>query len=322
MSTPKITLIHKNFSTTVGNIPWIRNRLLNTFNIEPFDPDATYDPATHIMVIDRYDNRDSGWHLAFVKRGFKLIVEYFWDTDKGQRPSTHDGVLKLCAPEWIWIDDYLMSQHHGREQRVQSGNPDKFFLLLINLIRHTRDQLVAQVEPYLSDSLHSYRGRGIELAGDYLHHNDPTFVNQNFSNHNWYNSTNFSLVSESLPAGPESQDLYVSEKTFKPIKLNHPFIVHGSTGTLRYLHSLGFETFDHVIDESYDHIADADLRLKKIAEVLDTLYKEFKPGKRLFGDMESLNKIQHNFARFHDESIINHLWQTQILDVIQEFADA
>jgi hypothetical protein len=321
MPTPKITLIHKNFSTTIGNVPWIRNRLLDTFDIEPFDPDATYDPATHIMVIDRYDDRDSAWHVPFEQDGFKLIVEYFWDTDKGQQPTIHDRVLKLCAPEWIWIDDYLMSQYQAHKSRIPTGNPDKFFLLLINLIRHTRDQLVAQVDPYLDDSLHSYRGRGIELAGDYFDHKNPEFVDQNFSNPQWYNSTNFSLVSESLPAGPESQDLYVSEKTFKPIKLNHPFIVHGSTGTLSYLHSLGFETFDHVIDESYDQIADADLRLKKIVEVLDTLYKEFKQGKLLFGDTESLNKIQHNYNRFHDESVISNLLQTQIVDVIQEFAN-
>ena len=322
MSVSKITLVHKNFSTNMGNIPWIRNRLSNTFNIEPFDPDSTYDPATDIMVIDRYDDRDSGWHVPFEQQGFKLIVEYFWDTHKGQRPLIQDRVLKICAPEWIWIDDYLMSRHHGHDQRIQTGNPDKFFLLLINLIRKTRDQLFDQVNPYLNDSLYSYRGRGIELAGDYHDHDNPEFVEQNFSNHDWYNSTNFSLVSESLPAGPESQDLYVSEKTFKPIKLNHPFIVHGSTGTLDYLHSRGFETFGHVIDESYDLVADANERLKKIVAVLDSLYQEFTQGKRLFGDTESQMKIQHNFARFYDESVINQLWQTQIVDVIQEFADA
>jgi len=273
------------------------------------------------MVIDRYDDRDSGWHVAFVKRGFKLIIEYFWDTDKGQKPTIHDGVLKLCAPEWIWIDDYLMSQHHAHEPRIQSGNPDKFFLLLMNLIRGTRDQLLEQVNIYLDDSLYSYRGRGIELAGDYFDHDDPTFVDQNFSNTDWYNSTNFSLVSESFPVGPASQDLYVSEKTFKPVKLNHPFVVHGSTGTLSYLHSLGFETFGHMIDESYDLVADANSRLKKITEVLDELHKEFKQGKRLFGDSESQNKIQHNYNRFHDKSVIDKLLQAQILDVIQEFAN-
>ena len=315
------TLVHAAGATTIGNIPWIREKLSGNFDIKPFDPTATYNPSTHVMVIDRYDPIDEGWHVPFKQDGFKIIVEYFWDTDKGQQPSTHDHVLKICAPEWIWIDDYLMSQHHGHEPRIQSGDPDKFFLLLINLIRHTRDQLVAQVKPYLDDSLHSYRGRGIEIAGDYVDQGDTTFVNQNFSNHNWYNSTNFSLVSESLPVGPESQDLYVSEKTFKPIKLNHPFIVHGSTGTLRYLHSLGFETFDHVIDESYDLVADANLKLTKIAEVLDTLYKEFKTGKRLFGDTESWNKIQHNSNRFYNESVINQLWQTQIIDIIQEFAN-
>jgi hypothetical protein len=192
------------------------------------------------------------------------------------------------------------------------------------LIRINRDQLIAQVNPYLNDSLYSYRGRGIEIAGDYIHHDHnihPNFVNQNFSNTKWYNDTNFSLVSESLPKGIYCQDLYVSEKTFKPISLNHPFVVYGSTGTLDYLHRLGFETFDHVIDESHDLVADPIMRLHKIVDVLDTLYREFKQGQRLFGDTESLNRIQHNSNRFYNEAILDDLWQTQVVDVIQEFVN-
>lgn len=43
-----------------------------------------------------------------------------------------------------------------------------------------------------------------------------------------------------------------SEKTFKPILNKSPFIFLGSPYGLKYLRSLGFKTFNFVIDESYD----------------------------------------------------------------------
>lgn len=310
----------------MGNIPWITHRLLNNFNIEPFDPAATYHPSTHVMVIDRYDDRDSGWHVPFEQNGFKLIVEYFWDSHKALQTTTQDRVLKICAREWIWINHYLMHQYYeyGYTGRPQTSNPDKFFLLLMNLTRINRDQLIAKVNPYLDDSLYSYRGRGIEIAGDYIHHDydsHPNFVNQHFSNPQWYNDTNFSLVSESLATGIWCQDLYVSEKTFKPISLGHPFVIFGSTGTLDYLHRVGFKTFDHIIDESYDLVADPIMRLDKIVKVVDNLYQEFKQGRRLFSDTESQDRIRHNSNRFHNQAVVDDLWQTQVVDVIQEFVN-
>jgi hypothetical protein len=143
---------------------------------------------------------------------------------------------------------------------------------------------------------------------------------QTYSNTSWYNATNFSLVAETLPwTGTER--LFVTEKTFKPIELSHPFIVYGNQGTLPYLHGLGFETFDHIIDESYDSEPHLGARLVAIDTVLKTLYQEFKQGKILFGDAESCRRIQHNYHRFHDSAAVDQLWQQQIVDVILEFVD-
>ena len=317
------TLVHASGATTIGNIPWIREKLSGDFDIEPFDPTATYNPSTHVMVIDRYDSIDEGWHVPFKQDGFKIIVEYFWDSSKQEQSTVQDNMLNIRVKEWVWIDGYLMRKYTKDEQHTQVGNPDKFFLMLMGLARDTRDRLLKQVTPYLDDSLYSYRGRGIEIAGDYVHWSDPTFINQNFSNPLWYNSTNFSLVAETLPLMPDGKEqLFVSEKTFKPILMNHPFIVHGSPGTLTYLHGLGFETFDHVIDESYDQGETVTIRLKSICQVLDALYREFKQGKRLFSDARSQSRIAHNFHRYYDTGVIDQLWKTQLLDVIQEFVNA
>lgn len=47
---------------------------------------------------------------------------------------------------------------------------------------------------------------------------------------------------------------FLSEKTFKPIVCQHPFIIFGSKGSLSNLRDLGYKTFHPYIDESYDEL--------------------------------------------------------------------
>lgn len=58
----------------------------------------------------------------------------------------------------------------------------------------------------------------------------------------------FDLVSET----DVQNNLFVTEKTLKPIIHRKPFMVSGSAFTLGFLKNLGFETFENVFDESYD----------------------------------------------------------------------
>lgn len=59
--------------------------------------------------------------------------------------------------------------------------------------------------------------------------------------------------------------LHLTEKIFKPIVSQRPFILVGAPHNLSYLRSYGFITFDRWIDESYDEIEDPNLRLSAIS---------------------------------------------------------
>ena len=61
-----------------------------------------------------------------------------------------------------------------------------------------------------------------------------------------------------------------SEKEAKPIIAKRPFVIFGSKGHLKAFRSLGFKTFDPIIDESYDIIEDKNQRWSK---ALDSMYK-------------------------------------------------
>lgn len=84
-----------------------------------------------------------------------------------------------------------------------------------------------------------------------------------------YIDTYFTLVSEcSCTPG----EIYITEKTYKPILAGHPFITLNSAGTYEYLREeLGFQTFGHVIDESFDQEPNLDRRIQMIADQVQKL---------------------------------------------------
>ena len=321
MNTNNITLLHNNSGDLV--VPWIRNRLKNYFNIEEINRVTVYDSKKYILWIDYNDH--SGWEIPHRARGLKVIVDHLWDSWIDENISVADNVLTLRAKNWMWIHDYFFYNDHNYKNQVATGRPDKFFLLLMNLKRDVRDQLYHGVTPYLSDSLYSYNGNGIAIEGDIKH----SSIWQRYFNPEWYTKTNFSLVSETLPYSNPPR-LFISEKSFKPFAFKHAFVTFGSFGTLAYLRSLGFETFDHVVDESYDLVADQpnqfkfmhENRLAHVISTVDKLHKEFKTGTLLFQDRVSLEKIEHNFNRLYNNDLVTTMWQNEVINPIMEFINA
>lgn len=53
-----------------------------------------------------------------------------------------------------------------------------------------------------------------------------------------------------------NDQLFFSEKIFKPVVFMQPFVLFSQTGSLQVFRDLGFRTFPTIIDESYDEIVD------------------------------------------------------------------
>ena len=89
-------------------------------------------------------------------------------------------------------------------------------------------------------------------------------------NANIYKDTMFTIVPESYFV---EQDFvrYISEKIFKPIMHNNPFIVMAKPYTLQYLQKQGFKTFHPFIDEEYDKIEEDWPRMMFIFEEIDRI---------------------------------------------------
>lgn len=112
------------------------------------------------------------------------------------------------------------------------------------------------------------------------------------------------LVTETVATG---QRLHLTEKTFKPIALGMPFVIVGTKGSLEYLRSYGFRTFEGIWDESYDQ-ADDSVRIERIASLLRSLDELPQSAKQdLFEQCHEV--IEHNWNHFYGGGFEAVLWQ-------------
>jgi len=84
----------------------------------------------------------------------------------------------------------------------------------------------------------------------------------------YYKTSLVSIVTETNFDLPE---LTLTEKSFKPMKHKHPFIVVGVPGALKAMRDMGFKTFSDFWDESYDEIADPNMRMRKLVQLTATI---------------------------------------------------
>jgi len=113
------------------------------------------------------------------------------------------------------------------------------------------------------------------------------------------------LVSETVATGRRQQ---VTEKTFKPIALGMPFVIHACAGTLSYLRGYGFQTFGDVWDESYDSIQDDRERVRAIADLVTDL-DQATPEQKQELWQACLPAIEHNRQHFYGGAFERLLWQ-------------
>ena len=113
----------------------------------------------------------------------------------------------------------------------------------------------------------------------------------------------------------EGRRHHLTEKTFKPICLGMPFVMVSTAGSLEYLRSYGFETFDSIWDESYDLETDDDKRLVMIANLLKQI-DSIKDKQMLFNS--AINIIKHNYNHFYNGGFERILWNelSSMLDKI------
>lgn len=117
-----------------------------------------------------------------------------------------------------------------------------------------------------------------------------------------YIDTYFSVVTETVF---DYAHAFRTEKIAKPLAQGHPWICASTPGFYRDMHNLGFQTFGHVIDESFDAIDNPQDRIARIVAVVDDLCGQ--DLLQLLRECESVCKYNQQHLR-----TMSQVWQKEL----------
>jgi len=225
--------------------PTWRYMLYDLFLTKIYDFDENHRASQRITEV--YSNTDKPYKFLFLngrtRPHRKYLVERF-------RLS---GLLDQTL--WSWLD-----RTTGYSKHVSLMHNGQDLIGADNTVQY----LPAQYE--------------VDLYRNGINNSDESaFVKYSLFDNEWgeiylnadaYIDTYFSVVTETVFEYPYS---FRTEKIWKPIAMGQPWIAVANQGYYRDMHKLGFRTFGHVIDESFDSIADNQQRIERIACVVEDL---------------------------------------------------
>ena len=311
-------------------LEWI---LKDYFDLDIYNFNETYDKSNTVFVVSRPEHVHPQLIEKHISQGYKLILANLWEARPFFQPKElqdyMDNVLVILGcknsfdygwknllnvPNWFWYNESLWYSCVPEFALLKNYKPNrtnnKKFFMPIRRQKPFRTQIVDAFSPVLDDAIWSYCERwmdGKQLLTDNTSPVARMAWDRQF-NESWYNDTYFSVAVETAcgtnPVEIEQQgkrsdqevptELFVTEKTFKPIAFRHPFQVLGMSGTLEFLKRNGFETYEHIFDESYDSMTLFEDRMFKVLDNIET----FDVDK--YFDPLTEQKIEHNYQWFYN----------------------
>jgi|GEM_PF-3349880 len=232
-----------------------------------------------LKVIFFYSEGDNPYrideHLSWQCEQYKVPREQLFFVSAN---SKADDIYQF----YYFMDDELMYHYSNRRSNplpINLKNRSKKFTALARVHKWWRATIMAQ---FCKDNLHTQGYFGYlnqEGCGDVPEDNpiwrepDLEEALQNFmaltpfkaddltpDDHNdheivvekHFNDAYLNVVIETHMDVDQSDGVFITEKTFKPIKHAQLFIMFGAPGTIQMLRDYGYDVYDDIIDHSYD----------------------------------------------------------------------
>ena len=324
MATQKIKLLHHitEFTNLTGPGSSVTSIINQYFDIISYEPGVHYNPADTVLVVPLF-NTDPWWQ-SFVNEGFKMIIDNvtevpeaifdFWIPTSDDRILAHKPVpasaMVLQSPNFFRYHDALNWLQAGYDQYRPQRKSLYKALLLMNRKKKHRTRLIKKLGTQLDQCVWSYIEQGKQL--DHADVPPSDIYWQRYLNTDWFDQCCVSIVAESLTEPPVDRVPFVTEKTWKSVAMQHPFVVVGEPGTLQHLHSLGFETFENLWSEDYDTTQSTKRRIDQVVE--NVVQYNMAPLDQL-----TLQKIEHNRNHLFNREIIHQFIMDEIINPVLEY---
>ena len=253
-----------------------------------------------------------------IKNNFTIVIANPWESKKfslyKKKLPFDKKIIWSGDSSWFW---YKMYRRY-KEVKLKFNHLDKKydFLYLNKTSRPHRELLFNKLneQNLLSNSLYSFLSKQIKLDKRYElpwvdPDNYPSYGNDRDIFEPQFNSTTFNIVSETIV----HDEVFMTEKIWKPIIAGQLFIVHGKCHYLEDLRLLGFQTYGDFIDESYDSIESLEQRTDAVAEICREL-KE-KSYTQLYTDTEEIR--EHNQKIFFSEQHCRAVCKKTISELLE-----
>ena len=191
-----------------------------------------------------------------------MRLNQYQDTNLENKPFLFDALLGARRPH----RDYAMLSFQRTGLLDQSIVTYRDFFQGAQFDHHN-EQITKKfngielIWPYVSENLDP----SWEVS-DQLTYSISPFVPWKIYQNSWY-----SVVCETNGVG---RTFFMSEKTTKPLFARRLFLMFSTPNFLTNLKKLGFETFDTVVDESYDQVLEPITRFSMVQEQLKQLSLE------------------------------------------------
>jgi hypothetical protein len=240
----------------------------------------------------------------YIRSGQQFATKHNYD-DKNWNTLKHFGIF-ISRSNWqrLWLASHVWNNHQDKSKitfhydskvdyhRMHLGFDELCYQLQSNADVAVAAEFIKQL-PIKNNAVDSY----------------PILTPAHFSISKLYPDFFVEIVCETFLSG---SSFYPTEKTWRPLICQTPFLMLGPRDFLSNLRKLGFRTFNQWWDESYDQDADLDNGKVAIQSImstvkwLSTLTVEDLEG--LYIDM--LPTLQHNKQRFLElkESEFRKIW--------------
>jgi hypothetical protein len=228
------------------------------------------------------------WGVVDLIRQHKILVIGGGAMDNSWPCLHYDSFL----PKLLDYDENILAQSRCNEIYTKHNKPYKF-LFLNGRERPHRRAMIQALESVLDQAIWSNLDSGngpvhyLDAKYEFDFYQDQVgvpgtvgYVKPNLFKGEWgeiylkaepYIDTYFSVVTETVFDYPYS---FRTEKIWKPLVMGQPWIAVANQGYLRDMHNLGFQTFGHLFDETYDLIENSQDRLTRMSQVIQDLCQQ------------------------------------------------
>ena len=207
----------------------------------------------------------------------------------------------------VVYNDTWMETFKSKES-ILDYRPNKLYINFNRVARHHRCVLMEKIidnnllsngyntwgDVYGAFSLYKEKNPYTKIEKqtfDVLDIEDLSSINPNFSIPELHCTKSFLFLN--TESNIESDQLFFSEKVYKPIAIGMPFMTLGNPGTLQDLRTRGFVTFSDWWDEGYDLDLDLNSRIEIIIKNLKKL-SQYKSADLIRIRKEMQDILEHN----------------------------